>query len=93
MRFFNGSGEDVATVTGDITNTGNAVIASETAAGILIESGVAFNGTITNDGTIRGGNGFAIDATGSQGEIKVINNGTLEGAVKLGEGNDSFLSL
>ncbi|MEM9924573.1 MAG: hypothetical protein AAF915_12620 [Cyanobacteria bacterium P01_D01_bin.50] len=92
VRFFNGSGEDVATVTGDITNTGNAVIASETAAGILIESGVAFNGTITNDGIIRGGNDLAIDATGSQGEIKVINNGILEGAVKLGEGNDSFLS-
>ena len=92
VRFFNGSGEDVATVTGDITNTGSAEIASETAAGILIESGVAFNGTITNDGTIRGGNGFAIDATGSQGEINVINNGALEGIVKLGEGNDSFLS-
>ena len=59
VRFFNGSGEEVATVTGSITNRDDGEIASETQAGILIEDGVAFNGTITNDGVIEGGNGIA----------------------------------
>ena len=89
VRFFNGSGEDVATVTGSISNGEHGTIASETAAGILIEDGVAFNGTITNAGVIRGGNGVAIDAGGSEGDITLNQNGgEIDGDVRLGSGAD-----
>ncbi len=89
IRFFSGTAG--ATVTGSITNSGT--IASEESAGILIQAGVAFNGTITNEagGTITGGNGnAAIHASGSLGSINVVNNGTLNGDVLLGGGSDSF---
>ena len=90
VRLFVGSGLDSATFTGDITNRRQGVIASEEEAGILIEEGVIFNGEIVNDGTISGGNDLAVDATGALGEIQFANNGTLEGAVRLGEGDDTF---
>ena len=35
----------------------NYIIASETDAGILIEENITFNGQMTNDGMIIGGNG------------------------------------
>lgn len=92
LRLFVGSGLEASTFTGDITNRGNGVIASEGDAGILIESGITFNGQITNEGTITGGNGLAINAAGAFGNIDVINSGNLEGAVILGEGNDTLLN-
>ena len=91
VRLFVGSGLEEATFVGDITNQSNGLIASEEAAGILIEEGVIFDGTITNDGTISGGNGVAIDAAGALGDLDVINSGELEGDVLLGQGNDTFV--
>ena len=89
VRFFNGSGEEVATVTGSVTNRDDGEISSESEAGILIEDGVAFNGTITNDGVIEGGNGIAIDASGSLGDITLNQNGgEIRGDVLLGAGDD-----
>ncbi len=94
LRLFVGSGLEASTFTGNITNERNAVIASEQDAGILIEEGVTFNGQINNEGTIRGGNGLAINAAGALGDISLINGsqGNLEGAVVLGEGNDTLLN-
>ncbi len=91
VRLFLGSGLTEATFTGDIINERRGLIASEEEAGILIESGVVFDGEIVNDGTIEGGNGLAIDAAGALGDINVINNGTLLGDVSLGDGNDTFI--
>jgi len=90
IRFFVGSGLEQVTFTGNITNGRDGFIASEQDAGILIESGVEFEGNIVNNGRIRGGNGLAIDAFGASGNIEVINNGQLVGGVNLGEGNDTF---
>ncbi|MEM8672316.1 MAG: hypothetical protein AAGF83_00375 [Cyanobacteria bacterium P01_G01_bin.67] len=92
VRLFLGSGLDAATFTGDITNNSNGVITSETDAGILIEDNITFNGEITNEGTIIGGNGLAIDASGAFGDIDVENSGTLEGDVLLGDGNDTLIN-
>ena len=94
LRLFVGSGLDASTFTGNITNGHSGVIASEQDAGILIEDNVTFNGQITNKGTIRGGNGLAIDASGALGDITVVNarRGNLQGAVVLGEGNDTLLN-
>lgn len=90
VRLFVGSGLDEATFNGSITNGDEGIIASETDAGILIEEGVIFDGTITNDGLISGGNGNAIDASGALGSVNVINNGELDGDVLLGQGDDTF---
>ena len=59
-----------------------------------IEEGINFNGQITNEGTIRGGNGLAINAAGATGSVNVTNTAeaSLEGDVVLGEGNDTFLN-
>ena len=90
VRLFVGSGLETATFTGDISNTASGQIISAEDAGILIGSGVIFDGTITNNGAITGGNGLAIDATGALGAVNVVNNGELNGDVQLGLGNDSF---
>ena len=94
VRLFVGSGLDASTFTGDITNQSNGLIASEQEAGILIEEGINFNGQITNEGTIRGGNGLAINAAGATGSVNVTNSSqaSLEGDVVLGEGNDTFVN-
>ncbi|MEM8720273.1 MAG: hypothetical protein AAGE84_13345 [Cyanobacteria bacterium P01_G01_bin.39] len=92
LRLFVGSGLDASTFTGDITNGHNGVIASETDAGILIEDNITFNGQITNEGTIIGGNGLAIDASGTLGSVNVNNSGTLNGDVLLGNGNDTLIN-
>lgn len=90
VRLFVGSGLDTATFSGTIENNRGGVIASETDAGLLIESGVVFDGQITNRGVIAGGNGFAIDANGALGSVEVTNRGTLDGEVRLGAGSDRF---
>ncbi|MEL7523275.1 MAG: calcium-binding protein, partial [Cyanobacteria bacterium J06553_1] len=94
LRLFVGSGLTESSFTGDIINDGFGVIASETSAGLLIESDINFSGEIVNEGTISGGNGLAIDATGATGSINLVNErqGTLEGAVILGDGNDTLLN-
>jgi len=94
LRLFVGSGLETSTFTGDITNDRNGVIASEQDAGILIEEGIIFNGEINNKGKIQGGNGLAINAAGALGDISLTNaaQGNLEGAVVLGEGNDTLLN-
>lgn len=92
LRLFVGSGLTESTFTGTITNEGSGVISSEQDAGLLIEEGIDFNGQIINNGTISGGNGLAIDAAGASGNIDILNTGTLEGAVVLGEGNDTLLN-
>ncbi|MEO1005607.1 MAG: calcium-binding protein [Cyanobacteria bacterium J06638_38] len=92
VRLFLGSGLDAATFTGDITNNSNGVITSETDAGILIEDNITFNGEITNEGTIIGGNGLAIDASSALGDVDLENRGILEGDVLLGDGNDTLIN-
>jgi len=94
LRLFVGSGLTESSFTGDIINDGFGVIASETSTGLLIESNINFSGEIINEGTISGGNGLAIDATGATGSINLVNErqGTLEGAVILGDGNDTLLN-
>ncbi len=93
IRLFVGSGLSEATFTGTITNKLNGVITSEQQAGILIEAGIIFDGQITNSGTISGGNGFAIDADGALGNIDILNEGSLQGDVRLGAGSDRFIQL
>ncbi len=90
VRLFVGSGLDSATFSGNLTNNRGGVIASEQSAAILIESSVIFDGQIRNSGTLRGGNGLALDATGALGRIDFRNSGTLVGDVQLGDGDDVF---
>ncbi|MEM7221604.1 MAG: calcium-binding protein [Pseudomonadota bacterium] len=90
VRLFTNTEE--STYSGDIFNGPNGVIASETSAGILIEDGVVFNGTITNEGTISSVVGDAIDASGAEGDITVLNSGLLDGVVRLGSGDDSLVT-
>jgi len=58
VRFFNGSGEDAATVTGELINSGT--ISSEAnvgfLGGVVVEDGVSFQGLIrnSNGGLITG---------------------------------------
>ncbi|NER83933.1 MAG: calcium-binding protein, partial [Leptolyngbya sp. SIO1D8] len=91
VRLFLGSGLEQATFTGQIVNDSRGQILSEEAAGILIESGVIFEGAIVNQGEVTGGNGIAIDAAGSLGSVVVINEGELNGDVLLGQGDDTFV--
>ncbi|MFK8184370.1 MAG: CHRD domain-containing protein [Phormidesmis sp.] len=88
VRLFLGSGLTEARFSGNITNDGT--IASEQQAGILIESDITFDGEIINRGAINGGNGFAIDANGALGSVNVLNEGILNGDVRLGAGDDRF---
>ncbi len=90
VRLFVGSGLETATFSGDLLNFSGGVIASEQSAAILIQAGVIFDGQIRNSGTLRGGNGLALDATGALGSIDFRNSGTLVGNVQLGDGNDRF---
>ncbi|MEL6493545.1 MAG: calcium-binding protein [Cyanobacteria bacterium J06623_7] len=92
LRLFVGSGLEASSFTGDITNGNFGVIASEESTGLLIEEDINFNGEINNRGTISGGNGIAIDATGATGSVELFNQGTLEGDVILGDGNDTLLN-
>ncbi|MEO1601020.1 MAG: spondin domain-containing protein [Pseudomonadota bacterium] len=87
VRFFNGAGPEGASVTGSIENSG--VVTSDSNAGVLIEAGVTFTGTLTNSGIIDGAAG-AIDASGSLGGLEVTNTGLLLGDVSLGDGDDSL---
>ncbi|MEM8820890.1 MAG: spondin domain-containing protein [Pseudomonadota bacterium] len=87
IRFFNGAGPDGGTVTGSIENSGT--VSSDTNAGVLIEEGVTFEGTLTNSGIIDGAAG-AIEASGSLGGLTVINTGLLLGDVALGDGGDTL---
>lgn len=89
VRLFLGSGLSEASFTGNIANAGT--IASEQQAGILIESGIVFDGQIINRGAISGGNGLAIDADGALGSVNVLNRGALNGDVRLGTGDDVFV--
>lgn len=94
IRLFAGSGLEQSTFTGDIVNKTGGTIASQSDAGILIEHGVVFNGKIINRGKIASGNGLAINAAGALGDIHVTNTrfANIEGAVVLGEGNDTFVN-
>ena len=94
VRLFVGSGLETSTFSGEIINRSNGTITSEQSAGILIEEGVIFDGRIRNAGTISGGNGLAVDASGAFGDIDFVNrsSGDLEGAVILGEGDDTFVN-
>ena len=81
LRFFNGSGNPEATITGSIRN--NGTIASEVSVGFLggvvVEDGVAFDGRIVNgnSGTIFGpNNGLYIG--NADHDLEIINRGTIE---------------
>lgn len=88
LRFFNGSGEEVATVNGAVRNGG--LVQAEDGAGLQIGEGVQFVGPIDNqeDGVIRSDNGLAIDASLSVGGQRIENDGLIEGDVVLGDGDD-----
>ncbi|MEO1470911.1 MAG: spondin domain-containing protein, partial [Pseudomonadota bacterium] len=78
LRVFNGSGEEEATLNATISNTGS--ITSEATAGFLgglvSEDGVAFNGTIDNDGLIAGPqNGLYIGDASH--DLTIENSGTI----------------
>lgn len=88
FRLFVPDALETANFTGEIVNRGET--SSEQSAGLLIEAGVSFVGSVVNSGTLSGGNGFAIDAQGASGEIDVVNRGQLQGSVRLGEGSDRF---
>lgn len=79
LRFFNGSGQPEATVTGSVTNQGT--ITSEVNVGFLgglvVEDGVAFEGDITNSGLISGPrNGLYIG--NADHELNIVNSGQIE---------------
>jgi uncharacterized protein with beta-barrel porin domain len=71
---------------GSITNETGGSITSKTGQAILITGG---NETITNLGTISGGNGIAIDSTSSSGNTALTNSGTINGNVELGGGTNT----
>ncbi|MEL7475164.1 MAG: calcium-binding protein, partial [Cyanobacteria bacterium J06555_12] len=81
LRFFNGSGNPEATITGSIRN--NGTITSEVSVGFLgglvVEDGVAFDGRIVNgnSGSIFGpNNGLYIG--NANHDLDIINRGTIE---------------
>jgi Ca2+-binding RTX toxin-like protein len=83
---------DVSTFSGNITNSGT--LAAENGAAIFIEDEVNFIGQIINTGSILGGlapgGPLAIEASDAEGQITVINNGTIEGDVRLTNGADLY---
>lgn len=79
LRFFNGSDEAEATVTGSVINQGT--ITSEVNVGFLgglvVEDGVAFDGQINNSGVISGPrNGLYIG--NANHDLSIVNSGQIE---------------
>ncbi len=79
LRFFNGSDEAEATVTGSVINQGT--ITSEVNVGFLgglvVEDGVAFDGQINNSGLISGPrNGLYIG--NANHDLSIVNSGQIE---------------
>ena len=79
LRFFNGSGEPEATITGSVTNQGT--ITSEVnvgfLGGVVVEDGVAFDGQIINSGLISGPrNGLYIG--NADHNLQILNSGQIE---------------
>ena len=84
LRVFGGSN---AVTDVDILNGASGTIASEASAGILLE-GVTFQGQIENSGVISGATA-AIDTTTALGDITIDQlDGSLEGGVFTGVGDD-----
>ena len=84
-------GPDVS-ITGDIVNRGRIEADTD---GVELGFDVVLDGELVNRGTITGdadgdGDGLAIDAVEVQADLTVINDGTLNGDVVLGFGNDVF---
>jgi uncharacterized protein with beta-barrel porin domain len=75
---------------GTLINQAGGSITTTTGQAILVEAG---NETITNLGTITGGNGFAIDTTLSSGSATISNMGTINGNVELGAGSNTVTLL
>jgi outer membrane autotransporter protein len=71
---------------GTITNDAGGSITATTGQAILITGG---NETITNLGTITGGDGIAIDARSSSGNTAFTNSATINGNVELGGGTNT----
>ncbi|MEM1254878.1 MAG: calcium-binding protein [Cyanobacteria bacterium P01_H01_bin.21] len=79
LRFFNGSGQPEATVSGSVVNRGT--ITSEVNVGFLgglvVEDGVAFDGRIVNSGLISGPrNGLYIGD--ADHNLSIVNTGQIE---------------
>jgi VCBS repeat-containing protein len=77
---------------GTVTNHVGGLIVSDQRAITVDDSnnGSAFAAiTITNEGTIQGGNGEAISITGTFADT-ITNKGTITGSVAMGGGNDVF---
>jgi hypothetical protein len=84
--------KEVVSFNGNIDNSGT--LAAENGATVAIQEGVQLNGFIINTGSIEGGafNGgkLAIDVSESANIVRVINEGTINGDVKLSAYNDLF---
>ena len=79
LRFFNGSGQPEATVTGSVTNQGTitAEVNVGFLGGLVVEDGVAFEGDITNSGLISGPrNGLYIG--NADHDLNIVNSGQIE---------------
>jgi outer membrane autotransporter protein len=76
----------IFTAGGTLINEAGGSITTTTGPAITVESG---NQTITNLGTITGGNGVAIDTTSSSGNTTLSNSATITGSVELGAGSNT----
>ncbi|MGJ3247319.1 MAG: hypothetical protein ACFE0I_14760 [Elainellaceae cyanobacterium] len=83
---------EISVFNGNIENSG--ILAAENGAALFIDDAVRFNGQIINTGTILGGLSdgglLAIEASNAQGNITIINQGTIEGDVNLTGGQDLY---
>ncbi len=82
----------VVSITGDIVNRGTIEADTD---GVELGFDVVLDGELVNRGTITGdadgdGDGLAIDAVEVEADLTVVNEGTLNGDVVLGFGNDVF---
>ncbi|MBV8099869.1 MAG: autotransporter domain-containing protein [Verrucomicrobia bacterium] len=71
---------------GTLLNEAGGSVSTASGTAIVVESG---NETVTNLGTITGGNGIAIDATAGSGNTALTNAGTINGNVELGSGTNT----
>jgi len=87
LRLFNGATDGTSTFSGNISNSGD-ILAEDTAA-ILVQSGVIFDGSIDNSGTISSTSGTAVDFSQNDTGITLnLTAGEVDGDILLGTGGD-----
>ncbi|MDB9529817.1 calcium-binding protein [Oscillatoria sp. CS-180] len=90
------AGSPVSVFNGDIINDGTLL--SETGGAVIIDDRVVLNGTIVNNGLIRGGDEetsarVAVDAEEAASPIVLVNNNRIIGDVKLSQNDDVYIGL